>query len=694
MERILFKRGLGGVLLTIVSLAVALTSARGAVRSWKASTTGEWFEATNWVEGAVPEEDDDVFITNANASVLLTNSTPVLASLTVSQTLIATNWDTTISARDVRIVSGGMITTPVVTNNSSVSNRVLIVCSNLTLETGGQINVNSKGYGGGWAANGTANQPVNGQGPGASSSQGAAAFGGLGGEQWPNSSSAVRSGARYQSAASPTGPGSGGGSTDGRNGHMGGNGGGAVLIMASGHVLINGTITANGGGTGSSTTYAAAGSGGAIWIICRTFAGTNGLLSANGGDSKRAGGGGGRIAIHYNPEAQAALPIPEVTFTARGGLTQSPIGPACDADLGTLFLTDASWLYAPTLSHVGTLSFSNTPERLSFDSLTISNGWIRFPQGPFALIVSNDLRVVGSQGRLDLGGYGYYTASGLWRLLNEAATNATLEVGRHLILTNGGRMTIVSASTNSAAPFFGARVSVGQTLYLGTNCWITLVSSVTNGGSAFLTCRDLVVASNAGMIADALGFAGGRNSSGLGYRAVRYGGGGHGGAGGAYSSGNAGGQPHGLATNPLHAGTGGGAGDTAARYQNSAGYGGGVIRIEAADSLILDGTLSANGGDGGYNYSSGGAGGSINLLCVRFRGGPDSVIRANGGKSSPPVGGGGGGGRIRIARHAARSSFQGTLAGGGGTGSYENGSDGSLVWEDRPLPGGTVIVVR
>ena len=142
---------------------------------------------------------------------------------------------------------------------------------------------------------------------------------------------------------------------------------------------------------------------------------------------------------------------------------------------------------------------------------------------------------MGSQGRLDLGGYGYYTASGLWRLLNNAATNATLEVGRHLILTNGGRMTIVSASTNSAAPFFGARVSVGQTLYLGTNCWITLVSSVTNGGSAFLTCRDLVVASNAGMIADALGFAGGRNSSGLGYRAVRYGGGGHGGAGGAYS---------------------------------------------------------------------------------------------------------------------------------------------------------------
>jgi len=137
------------------------------------------------------------------------------------------------------------------------------------------------------------------------------------------------------------------------------------------------------------------------------------------------------------------------------------------------------------------------------------------------------------------------------------------------------------------------------------------------------------------------------------------------------------------------------AGDTSARYQNSAGYGGGVIRIEAADSLVLDGTLSANGGDGGYNYSSGGAGGSINLLCVRFRGGPDSVIRANGGKSSPPTGGGGGGGRIRIARHATRSSFQGTLlTAAGGTGSYENGADGSLVWEDRPLLGGTVIVVR
>jgi len=160
-------------------------------------------------------------------------------------------------------------------------------------------------------------------------------------------------------------------------------------------------------------------------------------------------------------------------------------------------------------------------------------------------------------------------------------------------------------------------------------------------------------------------------------------------------SGNVGGQTHGLATNPLHAGTGGGAGDTSARYQNSAGYGGGVIRIEAADSLVLDGTLSANGGDGGYNYSSGGAGGSINLLCVRFRGGPDSVIRANGGKSSPPTGGGGGGGRIRIARHATRSSFQGTLlTAAGGTGSYENGADGSLVWEDRPLLGGTVIVVR
>jgi len=153
MARILFKRGLEGILPALIRLTMALTSAQGAVRSWKASTTGEWFVAANWVEGAVPDEDDDVFITNANASVLLTNSTPNLASLTVSRTLIATNWNTTISAREIRIVPGGMITTPVVTNNSSVSNRVLIVCSNLTLETGGQINVNSKGYGGGWAAN-------------------------------------------------------------------------------------------------------------------------------------------------------------------------------------------------------------------------------------------------------------------------------------------------------------------------------------------------------------------------------------------------------------------------------------------------------------------------------------------------------------------------------------------------------------
>ncbi|NLF21660.1 MAG: hypothetical protein GX590_00700 [Lentisphaerae bacterium] len=135
---------------SIAALLVLGWQAPAAVKIWQTPSAGRWDDPAHWL-GGLPAAGDDVVITNAGAEVLVTAATPALNSLTLSRRLVCSNWTTRIEARMVSIGTGGAITLPPAFTESQMSNRVWIVCSNLTIEAGGKIDAAGKGYaGGGW----------------------------------------------------------------------------------------------------------------------------------------------------------------------------------------------------------------------------------------------------------------------------------------------------------------------------------------------------------------------------------------------------------------------------------------------------------------------------------------------------------------------------------------------------------------
>jgi len=216
------------------------------------------------------------------------------------------------------------------------TNRVHVVCTHCTIEAGGAIDTDWKGY-------------VPGQGPGTvatnSGYSGGAGYGGKGGRSYY---SRTRGGHAYGSVTAPVGPGSGAGNL-GLSGHnlISGSGGGAVRLEVNNTLTLNGTIRANGqdglvdyhGGGG--------GSGGAIYITCGTLRGTNGWLSANGGNSSwynptynyYSGAGGGVVWV----EARNAVTV-SGTISADGGNADSNGGYSCQGaggSGGSVYITDS-----------------------------------------------------------------------------------------------------------------------------------------------------------------------------------------------------------------------------------------------------------------------------------------------------------------------------------------------------------------
>jgi len=237
----------------------------------------------------------------------------------LSGTLILANGDTTLKAGTFRIRKGGLVTVPGSFQTEVQACRVSLVCTDLSVDEGGAINVDGKGY-----ANRLDNVP---SGPGGARwTTGSGSHGGKGGE--------ARSGFPYGSVIAPTQAGSAGG----RYAGIGGDGGGMIRIQATGSVIVNGRISANGLDCRES---AGSGAGGSIWITCRTFAGGTGTIEAKGGNlpppgtDHGVGGGGGRIALVFDKAAQRKQPPVTVRFSTAGGKGIRPGEP------GTLFLSDA-----------------------------------------------------------------------------------------------------------------------------------------------------------------------------------------------------------------------------------------------------------------------------------------------------------------------------------------------------------------
>lgn len=642
------------LLFTLFCSVLVASAFGGEARFWTGGGGDKnWFKAENWSpDTAFPQAGDTVTI-SGGASVILSNQTALLDSITITNaTLTFTNWQTRLLAVDVDIQKSGKLGLPPAFKyeSSAMSNRVHIVCSNLTVATGGSINTDASGYA-------IAEGPGKGQQSGSNNNSGGG-HGGRGGDE-----SGGVGGVTYDSVHAPSIPGSGGGQY---LAEAGGNGGGVVRIEAT-RVTVNGIISANGETGGP---YNGGGAGGAIHITCITFGGTNGMVSANGGNGGRnyggGGGGGGRIAVDYTNLSGS----PAVLFTTAAGLLYTRLA----AGMGTLWLPDMALVtpdkFSQRFNHVRLIVPGFTS--WSLDSLTLSNTVVGLGEtDSFKLTVTNNL-TIGSGAWLTLGGvpqsaYQALSASapatnpvidvgGTMKIDGGAlvlggqdnTSKPLLNVGADLVITNAGRLDVYSAPT-SVATANGASVMVVGDLMIAADSWLYPRAHPTNGGSPRFYVSDVVIAAGGGINADGRGYRSEGTAvygPGKGISAgSRGGGGGYGGRGGRGENGSAtGGSPYGSTNAPLAPGSGGGYGHAP---QPGNAWGGGSVQIDAAN-VTLDGTISAAGDPCASPYGGGGSGGGVLIVCDTFRGAASGLVAVKGGNGGL-YGGGGGGGRAVVA---------------------------------------------
>lgn len=119
------------------------------VNSWTGSSGGNWFDNGNWSQGHYPVAGESIRVTGGVGNVLLTNSTPWLAELVISnKTITCSNWSTAVKATNVYLRNLAVITLPSAFTTNQMSNRVWIVCSNIEVAKGSSISLNGKGYAG------------------------------------------------------------------------------------------------------------------------------------------------------------------------------------------------------------------------------------------------------------------------------------------------------------------------------------------------------------------------------------------------------------------------------------------------------------------------------------------------------------------------------------------------------------------
>jgi hypothetical protein len=436
-------------------------------------------------------------------------------------------------------------------------------------------------------------------------------------------------------------------------------------------------------------------------------------------------------------------------------------------DLGTLAFPDERLLASPEVSHDGELSIPALTHWQRTD-LVLSNAWLRVAADGFRVSLTNDLVVKGAGSsvnrleltnatvtcggdfRQELGWVAFYSGdpagstlqcrnvalsggadlsrarggsagtrvvaggdasinNATWSYYFPLTNDATLSVAGSMVLTNSALFRVYGGLTNGTGPDYGGRVDIGDELRIAGGCWIHPYSHPANGGSALFRVGDLTVAAGGGIDAHKKGYpqGNGAGTDGLGPGKGKGGwnstGAGYGGLGGKALTGY--GQTYGSSNAPVDPGSAGGLGN--APSADSGGLGGGVIRIEAAGTVTLDGTLNADGGDhtGQNNYGGGGgAGGSIYVQC-RALAGNNPVLSATGGvgcdNRNTAGSGGGGGGRIAVWRtYDTTVGATANVDGGAGyrpgvpAGSGdENGAAGTIVW-GMIMPRGTVFVVR
>jgi hypothetical protein len=587
------------------------------------SGTNYWYVGTNWAPAGVPGPEDDVIV---RAGTVVLPGPTTIKSLIVSNaaTLVFSNWNSRLTvAGSATVKSNGTIALPPAFTDVQTPNNVYFSCSNFTLDAGGTINADFKGY------LGVGGNVSYGPGSPGAVDRGGASHGGRGSTRI----------AVYGSTNAPILPGSSG---NGQYGPPGGSGGGAVRIEASGCVLVNGVISANAGSL-TADSNVGGGSGGSVFITCATFASTGGVIRANGGSGDVGVGGGGRIAIVCtDPAAQRLLPKPTAGVSVQKGTGRN----SGAAEMGTLYLSDNSLLPESASGLVGRIS--GISPALSFNFLAWTNSVVLFPPdwGPVTLTVTNDFTMNGST--------------------IDSETNGLLRTTPIPLVTVGGNLTMANSSlylqalpTNGTTVLTGGVMQVAGVALLGSNAVIYPYSHPTNGGSFYFKLGSLNMLPFSSINADGKGYDGGKsgtyNPYGPGGGGDTWGGGGYGGLGGRNTTR---GLTYGSSNAPVDPGSGG---DGRNGYAGTRG--GGLIRLDVAGgTATLNGTLTANGVSAGDSQACG-SGGGIYVKADTVSG--SGTCAANGGDNNSGVYGSGGGGRIALEGRSLQ--YSGSLSARGGT---------------------------
>ena len=402
----------------------------------------------------------------------------------------------------------------------------------------------------------------------------------------------------------------------------GGYGAFALSNLVAGGITFDSTTAPQslGSGGGGTFPFSIGGAGGGYINLAagKALVQIDGLISANGGNGSGSGGGGGSGgSIYILADSLAGTGA----ITANGGNGANAIGGGGGG--GRIVMS--------TLNGPG------------------------FP--PRTNIFTGNLAACGG------GGANYGGAGTIYVRTNSSATGL-------LILDNAN-----NAGTNTSFDFINVDVTV-QNKAVGllptSGSWSprnvlirsnSIMTTLASGGTRTVSANSLTIEAGGALSLDGTGY-GSQSGPGPGLTGSNVrGGAGHGGYGGGNISG--GGAAYDSIQSPVTAGSGGA---TFSPPNAFGGPGGGALTLYVSGTLMVNGRLSANGTNGGFN-AGGGAGGSFYLNAYQLAG--IGVVSANGGPATGAAGGGGGG---RIALNCTSNNFTGQFSAAGGSGNYPGGA--------------------
>lgn len=485
-------------------------------------------------------------------------------------------------------------------------------------------------------------------------------------------------------------------------------GGGKVVINVTEVLHVDGEVHADGLGSQNN----GGGSGGSIMLKAKVLKGF-GVFRANG----QSGGSGGRIAV-YVEDKQSYSGI----VSSFGGCRSSLCGAA-----GTVFIREylVGIPYDTTIVNNAGRSSSGITSIMHRTQTKYTLQKLRIIQEGRVEVVNPDSSTTVNIDVLDIDGdfTGQIRVQKNQKLSLGSGSGTAghpfvlrcavrVEVGAELILAP--RVFVKETTLKPSFDIFG-KVQGGQELIIGRNALVSIspegVIGTKSSQKGILTIRELHVLSggriivnyagkssvevravsiNIGyngifespfvllktpalnvhmggqIVSDSFGYRSGPGAGGVSGRSL-WDGGSHGGCGGGYAGVFC--PIYGSMFGSIKPGSGGGAASG-----SNGGPGGGVIVLEVG-TLHLDGTITADGGDG-QGYAGGGSGGTIHVTIGNvFRG--RGTVRARGGK--PGIqGGGGGGGRIYVNGQGI-DIFKGYFDARGGVGTKStSGSPGTI----------------